>query len=280
MSTIVASVLCSVAVSVLLKVARGRSLAVDQVIAFNYVAAATLCLVLLRPPLGALPQSPDSWWLFGALGLLLPSIFLVMAAAVRHAGIVLSDAAQRLSLFLSLLAAFVLFDERLGGQKLAGAALAVCALVLLVTKPAGGATLGRAAPVLLAVWVGYGVIDVLFKQLSKTGAAFSATLFVTFVLAGTLLFGWLLLRRTRWALRNVVAGLLLGALNFGNIYFYIRAHQLYPESPTLVFSTMNIGVISLGTLVGAGVFGERPSRLNYAGVGLAVVAIVVLATGM
>ncbi len=275
MHLIVASVLCSVAVSVLLKVARRRSLAVDQAIAFNYVAASTLCWLLLRPNLASL-SGGRAWWLFGALGVLLPGIFLAMAAAVRHAGIVLSDAAQRLSLFIPLLAAFLLFGEELANQKLLGIGLAVAALVCLILKPTGGADVRRSAPLLLLVWIGYGVIDVLFKQLSKTGAAFSASLFVAFVLAGVLLFGWLTLRRTRWGARNVAAGLLLGLLNFGNIYFYIRAHQAFAESPTLVFAAMNIGVISLGTLVGAGLFGERPSKVNVAGVGLAIAAIVAL----
>lgn len=74
----------------------------------------------------------------------------------------------------------------------------------------------------------------------------------------------------------MVAGLLLGLLNFGNIYFYVRAHQIYSENPTLVFSAMNIGVISLGTLVGAGVFRERIHWVNALGVGLAILAIFVL----
>jgi hypothetical protein len=65
-------------------------------------------------------------------------------------------------------------------------------------------------------------------------------------------------------------------LNFSNIYFYIRAHQTFPENPTLVFSAMNIGVISLGTLIGAGVFKEKLSLVNGFGILLAVGAIIVL----
>src|SRR3546814_6848946 len=85
----------------------------------------------------------------------------------------------------------------------------------------------------------------------------SSDLFAAFTLAGILIFLYLIVKRSRWQTRNVVAGLALGLLNFGNIYFYIRAHQVFPENPTLVFSAMNIGVISLGTLVGAGLFKEK-----------------------
>jgi drug/metabolite transporter (DMT)-like permease len=120
------------------------------------------------------------------------------------------------------------------------------------------------------------VIDILFKQLSKAGAQFAGSLVVSFAIAGVVMLAWLLLQRTRWSMRSLLSGLLLGALNFSNIYFYIRAHQHYAENTTLVFSAMNIGVISMGTLIGAGFFKEKLSWLNIVGIILAVAAILLL----
>lgn len=284
MWALIISISCSVAVSILLKIARSKQIDVAQAIAFNYVMAGSLTVVLLRPePLSLLsPSTP--YWVIIALGILLPSIFLVMAKAVQQAGIVLSDAAQRLSLVIPLIAAVALFGEAIHGSKLLGVALGLTALVCL----SFGSQKQKAKPTiasktdlhpfnwLLGVWLGFGLIDILFKQLSKSGAGFSSSLLVTFILAGTLLFSWLLIRGTQWQQRSIFAGLLLGLLNFGNIYFYIRAHQLFPENPTLVFSTMNIGVITLGTLVGAGFFKEKLSWLSVAGVVLAICAIIAL----
>jgi drug/metabolite transporter (DMT)-like permease len=173
----------------------------------------------------------------------------------------------------------VLFGEALSGSKLAGIAIALAALVCLLLRPraqAGSGETGKAVLMLLSVWVGYGTIDILFKQMAKSGAAFSSSLLVSFVLAGTLIFAYLIVRRSQWTRRNVVAGIVLGLLNFSNIYFYIRAHQVFPQNPTLVFSAMNIGVISLGTLVGAGFFKEKLSWINALGVALAITAILVL----
>ncbi|SHI40980.1 hypothetical protein [Pollutimonas bauzanensis] len=279
MYTLIISVACSVAVSVLLKMARRQNLQIEQAIAVNYAVAASLCLLILRPHPASLLDPGTPWWVLIALGVLLPAIFLAMAGAVRHAGIVLSDAAQRLSLFIPLMAAFLLFGEALSGSKMAGIAVALAALGCLLARPrqagaAGGS--GTAVALLLSVWVGYGAIDILFKQLAKSGAVFSSSLFVAFALAGVLIFLYLLARRTAWARRNIVAGALLGLLNFGNIYFYIRAHQVFPQNPTLVFSAMNIGVISLGTLVGAGLFKEKLSWVNALGIALAIAAIIVL----
>ena len=106
------SIACSVAVSVLLKIARRRNLQIDQAIAVNYVIAALLCLLVLRPQPASLLAPATPWWILALLGVLLPTIFLAMAGAVRHAGIVLSDAAQRLSLFIPLMASFLLFNEQ------------------------------------------------------------------------------------------------------------------------------------------------------------------------
>jgi len=292
MPLFLSAIVCSVAVSVLLKISRQQRIDVAQAIAMNYPVAALLCWALLKPQTASLATPSAAWWILGALGVLLPGVFLIMAGAVRHAGIARSDVAQRLSLLIPLLAAFLLFGEATNAMKLAGIAVALVALACLLHRRAVGAIspLPQAGvgsgqreaqspwtvPLLLGVWLGYGVIDILFKQMAKTGAAFSGILFTTFVLAAVLIFAWLVIQRTRWTPKSLVAGVVLGLLNFGNIYFYIRAHQAFPDNPTLVFSAMNIGVISLGTLVGAGVFKEKLSWVNAVGIGLALAAIFLL----
>ena len=126
----------------------------------------------------------------------------------------------------------------------------------------------------MGVWLGYGVIDILFKQLAKLDkTAFSGNLLVAFILAGVLMWAYLLVKRTDWRLKSMLAGIALGVLNFGNILFYVRAHQVFKDNPTLVFAGMNMGVIALGTLVGAWAFREKISRVNALGVALAMASI-------
>ncbi|CUI45144.1 EamA-like transporter family [Achromobacter xylosoxidans] len=287
LSYLLASVACSVAVAAMLKLARRWQQDVRQAIMVNHAVAALLCWVVLRPDPAALltPQTP--WAVLLALGLLLPSGFMAMALAVRHAGVVRSDAAQRLSLFIPLLAAFLLFGEPVSGRKLGAIALAFAALFCLLRRPAAT---GAAAPGAmdaaqrralwlwpLAVWVAYGVVDILFKQMARAGTAFAGGLLLAFALSSALMLAYLLWRRARWAPRHLAAGVALGAVNFGNIITYIRAHQALPEHPALVFASMNMGVITLGTLVGTLVFREPLTRLNGVGLALALAAIVLMA---
>jgi len=217
------------------------------------------------------------------LAIALPSIFLVLAQAVRVAGIVRSDVAQRLSLLLSLAAAFLWFGERAGATKLVGLGLGLLAIVGILHRPRDAAANGgaRGWPWLLAVWGGFALIDVLLKRIAAAGVSSLSSLTLCFALAFGVMLVVLAVRRWRGELRlawrSLAAGLLLGAFNFSNILFYVRAHQALPDSPAVVFATMNIGVVALGALVGVFAFGEPTSRWNRWGLALAVAAIAVIA---
>ena len=275
---LIISICCSVAVSVLLKIAKKKKIDLEQAVGVNYIAAVGLTVLFLQPDTANWRQYLPTWWLFAALGVLLPTVFVVMGRAVDAAGIVKSDAAQRLSLFIPVLASFLLFGEQLSRGRLIGLVLAFTALFCLLWKHEGGQKSGgwQSAGLLLAVWAGYGVIDVLFKQVAKSGTAVPGNLLVAFCLAGILMFSRLFAKGSKWRASGILGGLLLGCLNFGNILSYIRAHQVMSDNPTLVFAGMNIGVIVCGTLVGAAAFKEKISTVNAAGIAIAVCAIACL----
>lgn len=273
------AVLCSVAVSVLLKILRQKQIDIRQTIVAGYPVAFLLTWFLLKPDLGAINTLGDAWGVIIALGIILPSVFILLGRAIEAVGMVATDAAQRLSLIIPIVAAFLLFGEVLTGTRVFGLALGFLALGALVYRPQSGSInkVAKNTPLwLLGVWLGYGIVDILFKQVAKHGTAFPLTLFVSFGLAGLLLFIYLLFTRVRWQREALAAGLLLGALNMGNIYAYVRAHQVLSESPSIVFTGMNVGVIAVATVIGVGVFKETLNRVNIIGLLLAVCCVGVL----
>ncbi|MER2164024.1 MAG: DMT family transporter [Psychrobacter alimentarius] len=273
------AVLCSVAVSVLLKILRQKQIDIRQTIVAGYPVAFLLTWFLLKPDLGAINTLGDAWGVIIALGIILPTVFILLGRAIEAVGMVATDAAQRLSLIIPIVAAFLLFGEVLTGTRVFGLALGFLALGALVYRPQSGSInkVAKNTPLwLLGVWLGYGIVDILFKQVAKHGTAFPLTLFVSFGLAGLLLFIYLLFTRVRWQGEALAAGLLLGALNMGNIYAYVRAHQVLSESPSIVFTGMNVGVIAVATLIGVGVFKETLNRVNIIGLLLAVCCVGVL----
>ena len=273
------AVLCSVAVSVLLKILRQRDIDIRQTIVAGYPVAFLLTWFLLKPDVSDMSALGGAWAIIIALGVLLPAVFIILGRAIEAVGMVATDAAQRLSLIIPIVAAFLLFGEVLTGTRIFGLLLGFLALGALIYRPQQGEISKQAkhTPLwLFGVWAGYGVIDILFKQVAKQGAAFPLTLFVSFGLAGLLLLIYLLIMRVRWQGNALAAGILLGALNMGNIYAYIRAHQVLSESPSIVFTGMNVGVIAVATLIGVGVFKESLNRINILGLLLAICCVAVL----
>jgi drug/metabolite transporter (DMT)-like permease len=277
------SVICSVLVSVLLKLARRADIDIGQAVGWNYLVASALTALILQPSLATLRTPGAPWISLIGLGILLPTIFLALGASVRHAGIVRSDAAQRLSLLISLLAAFVLFGEKLTLLKGAGIALGLLALFCMVWRgrpiDAGEARARWLYPLL--VLCGFGIIDILFKRVALAGVPLGASLQAMFALALPVAFALQLWRRvregSRFTARSALGGVALGLANFGNILFYLRGHQALPQHPALVFTSVSIGVVALGAVTGMLVFRERLSALNLGGVALALLAIALIA---
>ncbi|MDO5656488.1 MAG: EamA/RhaT family transporter [Flavobacteriaceae bacterium] len=274
---LIISILASVSISVLLKLARKSQIDIAQAVAVNYPVAIVLSVVFLQPNFEKF-EAGNSWWLFVSLGILLPFIFVMMGRAVATAGIVKSDAAQRLSLLITLLISFLVWKEPASPLKIWGVSLALVALIFILmkkTEDKKSSSLGIFY--LFMVWMGYGVIDLLFKLISKTsGNTFSTTLTISFLIAAVLIFIWLGFQKSKINRNSIIGGILLGLLNFTNIYTYITAHKHLGESPSVVFTGMNIGVIGLGTLIGLFVFKEKLSRINFFGIILAVIAIILL----
>ena len=275
------SVCCSVIVSILLKLARRYEINVFQAIGFNYAAAALLCYWLFKPDLTNLDSSaPIS--IYMTLGFLLPTIFVVMAFSVRYAGIVRTDIAQRLSLLIPLLAAYLFFGEQFSTVKTGAISLGLLAVLLSISWDKNASENKHSWLFPSTVFFGFGLIDVLFKQIATfKNLPFTTALFVIFLLALGIsmlsLIYLVLLKKMRITLINLFCGLILGVFNFGNIYFYLKAHQALQTQPSVVFTAMNIGVIALGSIVGLLLFKEKLSKLNYAGILLAILAILIIA---
>ncbi len=280
MSQLILAICASVLVSVFLKIARAKNIDISQAILINYITAIVLCVLVLKPNFDGLGIMTQASFIMIALGVLLPSVFIIMAKAVQRVGIAKSDVAQRLALFLPVMASLTIFGESLTLAKGMGIILAFLSLMALTYKPnQDGIKTDIKQPhkntvlILSGVWLGYGVIDILFKQMSKLGNAFADTLVISFILAFVLLLAYLMINKTQWRAKSLMSGVLLGVLNFANILFYIKAHQAYQDDPTLVFAGMNIGVICLGAVVGLLIFKEKLSSINGFGIIFGVMAV-------
>ncbi|MDR2275638.1 MAG: DMT family transporter [Sphingobacterium sp.] len=281
------SVICSVTVAVLLKLARQYGVETKQVIVWNYPMAVVLTYFMLKPEIKETSWENLPIPLYVTLAILLPGMFVFIALSIRYSGLVKTEVAQRLSLFIPLLASFFLFNEKVQGNKLLGIGIGLLAIVCSIGWGKSVSTVNLSDiryknlyPLL--VFIGMGIIDILFKQVAlHVAIPYVSSMFIIFVMAMLLAFGllgyFLLVEKQIFSFKAVVYGLILGAFNFCNILFYMKAHRALPENPSIVFTGMNIGVISLGALVGVLFFKERLSWLNYLGIFLSIISVLIIA---
>ncbi len=280
---IILSICFNVTVSIMLKLAKRYHIDVYQAITWNYSMAIILTWIFLKPQLENLQDAPI--FTYSLLALLLPALFIILAVSVRLSGIVRTDIAQRLSLFIPIIAAFLLFGEKITPLKFVGIMLGFTAIICTIPwgKDSGNKKASSNAWIyLLIVFLGMGVIDVLFKQVAAFKAiAYTSSLFIVFALAFIFsLIGLLyqvITKKMRFSWPHILIGWVLGVANFGNILFYLKAHKALANQPSTVFSAMNIGVIVAGALTGLIVFKEKLSLLNKAGIVIAIIAIIVIA---
>lgn len=274
------SICCSVTVAVLLKLARRYKINVTQAVTWNYLFAIILSFVFYKPSARDLITAPiDTVYI--ALGALLPVVFWFLAGSVRNIGIVKTDIAQRLSLFIPLLASYFLFNESFSTLKICGLAVGFVAIFFTLYKKSAPKNEGLNWLYPVLVFVGFGVIDILFKKVAQIKAIpYTSSLIVIFILAFVIslisIFYLSAVKKQKLELVNFVCGCILGFFNFFNILFYLKAHRAMADNPSVVFAAMNIGVIVVGSLVGIFIFKEKLNKLNYWGLFLALVAIVLI----
>ena len=273
---LVLSILCSVIVGVIFKITRKYKGNPTQIVTFNYAIALALCYFTFSPNLDEVDASAP-WNIYIAIGVLLPFVLLSLVASIKHMGIVKTDAAQRLSLFIPILAAWLIFKEEFNSYKVIGIIIGFMALLFILRKQSANTENKWFFPA--AVLLGFGVIDILFKQVALyTSLPYPTSLFVVFCVALSVAIVISIyeigIKKVKLEPKNILFGALVGIFNFGNILFYLKAHKAFAENPSTVFAGMNMGVIVLGSLVGLLFFKEKLSKINFIGIFLALISIV------
>lgn len=275
------SILCSVSVAVLLKLFNRYAVDSLQAIIINYPTAVILSYIFFKPELQLVGQHQSLLPEYTILALLLLSLFYFISKSISFSGIVVTAVAQRLSLLIPVVAAFLLFGEQLNLIKTAGLAAGFLAIILSLpaVKSADGS---KKASVIfpLVVFLGTGIIDVLFNRLAQNKEIpFTTALTAVFgiaMLLGIIVLVYLLVTgKSKLSIKNTIGGLLLGSFNFFSIIFYLKALHLQSTKPSVIFSALDVGVITLGSIVGFFIFSEKLTLRNKLGILVAILSIII-----
>lgn len=182
-------------------------------------------------------------------------------------------------MFIPILASFFVFNEKFNSDKIIGLLFGFLAIFFLLFKKSEIKKIRSPWVYPLLVLVGFGIIDVLFKQLALISTIpFTSILFLlfcgAFLVSVFILSYKVIVLKEKILLKNSLWGFGLGILNFGNILFYLKAHKALSENPSTVFAGMNMGVILLGSLTGILLFKEKMTKWNYFGIFLAITSVI------
>ena len=266
------SILCSVTVGILFKKTKPSLNESFLMITVNYFIAALLSTLLFEVDFS---NKDLNYALIIPLCILMPLVFYFFNKSVNLSGIIKTDISQRISLIIPISAAFLIFGENISTLKWIGILLGFLAVFLMLYKNDNSNNTN--SYFLLLVFLGYGIIDVFFKQIAyQKNVSYTSYLFLIFCgsfIVSSLIYFFQTKGKIKLKTKSFFFGILLGILNFSNIYFYLKAHKIFSEQPSTVFAIMNFGVITVATIVGFFYFKEKLSKKNLIGLVLAIFAI-------
>ncbi|HAH58189.1 MAG TPA: hypothetical protein DCL86_08590, partial [Bacteroidales bacterium] len=106
--------------------------------------------------------------------------------------------------------------------------------------------------------------------------SYAATAFVfAFILSSVVVFVAQTKTRQSINLSTIVAGIVLGLLNWASIFFMLKG--LNQVEVSVFIPLLNVSVVSLSAIIGYLFFKERISIINFIGIVLAIVAILLIA---
>ncbi len=251
-------------------------------IVINYITASVTGLLILPFSLQEAFTSP--WWIHTLiLGIVFVSIFLVMALTTQKAGMAITSVAGKMSMVIPVMVGVLYFKEKLNTWQWIGLAIAITAVLAISyrkdhIKPSIWVIL---LPFIL--FIGSGFIDTYLNIAQKLFiyenefVPFASLIFLFAFISG---FIFLLLQSLRTkqipTLRSIFAGVLLGIFNWGSLFFLLRALRFAEIPSAVVFALNNIGIVITSALIGILIFREKYLMINYIGLFLSIIAIILL----
>jgi multidrug transporter EmrE-like cation transporter len=286
MATLILALLFSTLIMVSFKLFERFRINTIQAITTNYLVA-VLCGILMLPvnispaEMVALP-----WFHFGVIiGVFFILVFFVFATSARKVGIAITAVSSKMSVIIPVIAGVVLIkNDTLTILKALGIITALIAFYLTFRKKGPVNIRKRWVILPILLFLGNGTNDTLQSYvtniygISKSGQVpvLLIIVFTTALCIGILVVAYQrIFLKIRTESRNILAGIVLGLLNYFSTYFFLLTLDKLPNS--VFFPVFNAGIVTLSALTGFFVFREKLRPINWAGIALAIAAIVIIA---
>lgn len=279
---LVLTVITSTLIIVVFKLFPRFKISVLQAITINYLVASVFGYLNEAGQFHIFELIHRPWFPFSLLvGGTLILGFHLFALSARYAGVAVTGISSRMSVIIPAALGFLIFSEKATPVKLIGIVAALAAFYLVLAKRGNNKEPDRKMLLLpFLLFLVIGANDSLMKyaqfhHIEREFVLFLATAFAVSLLLGIII----LLFRTgseRPAIKNIVAGTLLGLLNWWSTYYFLRGLDVFDVS--VFIPLVNISIVALAALTGFFIFREKLKPVNWLGILLAMIAIALIAS--
>lgn len=285
MSYLILSILISTLFGISFKIIAVNNIKSFQAIVVNYLVAGSLGFITTSSDVTPLTIFEQKWtWVAIGLGIVFVSSLFVIAETTARAGISVAQVSNRMAVVIPISIAMMLYGDDLTVFKVAGIVLAIISVYLVSHKEESGQPKQKwwwLFP--LVIFICSGIIDstINYAQhflLSENDFdAFLSTVFMTaFVFGFLALLYQLCIQKHTFQAKAIPAGAILGAINFGTMYFIVQALNSQVLEPSALFPVNNLSILTLSTIISVLVFREKLSGKNWLGIALSLLAIFIL----
>lgn len=278
------SILSSSVIFVTFKVTERFKTNLVKLITVNYLIATILGFSFNRQSISFSGIITAEWLPYALLiGVSYILMFFLIGYSTRLSGIAVTTVAGKLSVVVPILFSILYFGEKTSFLKISGLVLAIAAVLLTCYRPIDKAKNIKLVLLPVLIFLGSGISDSMVKYAqnyhvpNRMSLLFPAVVFLTALISGLL---FILLKPKQSAggitISELIGGTILGIANFGSLYFFILALNNSKLDSSVVFGLNNISIVLFSFLAGTVFFGERFSKINFAGITMAVVAILIL----
>lgn len=282
---LILSVLVSTLFGISFKIIAVKNIKAFQAIIVNYVVAGALGFITTKSDVTPLNVFSQSWiYVAVGLGIVFVSSLFVIAEVTAKSGISVAQVANRMAVVIPISIAILCYGDNLSLAKMIGIALAIASVYLVSHKEAEGKPAQKLWWLFpLIIFVCSGIIDSTINYAQRNLLsendfdAFLSTIFATaFVFGSMALIYQLTVKKEKFQLQAIPAGIILGTINFATMYFIVMALNSNILEPSVLFPINNLSVLTISTLVSVLVYKEKLSSKNWIGIALSILAILIL----
>ncbi|MBN2745507.1 MAG: EamA family transporter [Bacteroidales bacterium] len=255
----------------------------DNAIVSSYLASLSLSYLFREKSIviSDLPQYP--WFYLGLfIGVSFYFGFQLFARSTAKAGMAITSVSSNTSVVIPVTIALIFYNEDISFVKLIGILIVVASFFLIFKKEKSENLDWRLIFLPIILFFVSGINASLMGFAEKKGVNAYLINFMMLIFAAAFLTGIakvvLSKNKKRFTIKTIAASLVLGSLNFLSTMIIIKALDTIPDS--VFFPVYNSGYIVLAALVGFIFFREKLLKINLIGIGLALVGIIILSSGI